>query len=207
MFAQASKPPRIGLRTHRASARPRCGGSAARPSQSYVEGRTIDIEYRWADGRPDRRAAARSGSVRARVAVIVTGGEQAILAARQATSTIPIYGSGDDAADGIGGELAPAGGNITGMTILSPDLSRKRLQLLKEVLPRMRASRFCLIPNIRERRQNCRGHACRRPGARLAARGCRSWQRGGITAQFSAHASRLTRCSRLAIRSLRHTAG
>jgi putative ABC transport system substrate-binding protein len=113
----------------------------------YVEGRNIHIEYRWAEGRPERVPQLAVDLVRLEVAVIVTGGEQAILEAKQATRTIPIVmGASNDAVQaGLVASLARPGGNVTGMTILSPDLSRKRLQLLTEVLPQ--ALRIAVLSN------------------------------------------------------------
>ncbi len=113
----------------------------------YVEGQNIFLEYRWADGRPDRLPALAAELVRLNVDVIVTGGEQAILAAKRATSTIPIVmgASNDPVGAGLVTSLARPGGNVTGMTILSPELSRKRLELLKEVVPR--ASRVAVLYN------------------------------------------------------------
>lgn len=85
--------------------------------------------------------------VRLKGDVIVTGGEQAILAVRQATQTIPVVmgASNDPVGAGLVGSLARPGGKVTGMTILSPELSRKRLELLKEVLPR--AARVAVLQN------------------------------------------------------------
>jgi putative ABC transport system substrate-binding protein len=113
----------------------------------YVEGQSVLLEYRWAEGRPDRLPALAAELARLDVDVIVTGGEQAILAAKRATSTIPIVmgASNDPVAAGLVASLARPGGNVTGMTIVSPELSRKRLELLKEVLPR--ASRVAVLHN------------------------------------------------------------
>jgi putative ABC transport system substrate-binding protein len=113
----------------------------------YVEGRNIQFEYRWAGGQPGRLPGLAVELARLNVDVIVTGGEQAILAAKQATSTIPIVmgASNDPVGAGLVVSLARPGGNVTGMTILSPELSRKRLELLKEVVPR--ASRVAVLYN------------------------------------------------------------
>jgi putative ABC transport system substrate-binding protein len=113
----------------------------------YVEGQNIHFEYRWAGGKPDRLPGLAAELVRLNVDIIVTGGEQAILAAKRATSTIPIVmgASNDPVGAGLIASLARPGGNVTGMTILSPELSRKRLELLKEVLPR--ASRVAVLYN------------------------------------------------------------
>ena len=106
----------------------------------YVEGQTIDLVTRWADGRLDRVPNLAAELVRLNVDIIVTGGEQAILAVKHATSRIPIVmgASNDPVGSGLVASLARPGGNVTGMTALAPELSRKRLELLKEVLPRAR---------------------------------------------------------------------
>ena len=150
LHAQPGNPPRIGLLRTTSQDKRDPGASGLRlglRELGYVEGQTIQIEYRWAEGRPDQVSRLAADLVRARVALIVTGGEQAIFAARQATTTIPIVmGASNDAVQtGLVTSLARPGGNITGMTILSPDLSRKRLQLLKEVLPR--ATRVAVLSN------------------------------------------------------------
>jgi ABC-type uncharacterized transport system substrate-binding protein len=113
----------------------------------YVEGQNLHLEYRWADGRPGRVSALAAELVRLRVDVIVTGGEQAILAVKQATGTIPVVmgASNDPVGAGLVASLGRPGGNITGMTILSPELSRKRLELLTELLPRV--SRVAVLYN------------------------------------------------------------
>jgi putative ABC transport system substrate-binding protein len=103
----------------------------------YIEGRNITIEYRSAEGKPDRLAAAAAELVRIPVDVIVTQGSPPTTAAKQATTTIPIVmiGIGDPVRAGFAASLARPGGNITGNTILGPDIAAKRLQLIKEVLP------------------------------------------------------------------------
>jgi putative ABC transport system substrate-binding protein len=104
----------------------------------FVEGSHYVIDYRSADGRPERVADLATELVRQNVDVIVTRGSQAALAAKQATRTIPIVmaTSGDPAAEGIVRNLTRPGGNITGFHILAPpDLGGKRLRLLKEVVP------------------------------------------------------------------------
>jgi len=106
----------------------------------YVEEKNIVIEYRWAEGKFDRLPDLAAELVRLKVDVIVTaGGTPAIQATKQATTTIPIIfpTAGDPVASGLVASLARPGGNITGVTILSPELSGKRLELLKEALPRI----------------------------------------------------------------------
>jgi putative ABC transport system substrate-binding protein len=104
----------------------------------YVEGRTIQIEYRWAEGKPERLPALATDLVRADVDLIVASGDAAIRAARQSSRTLPIVmaTSGDAVGAGFVESLARPGGNITGMTAITPELSAKRLQLLRDLLPR-----------------------------------------------------------------------
>jgi putative ABC transport system substrate-binding protein len=105
----------------------------------YVEGRNIVIEYRSAEGRNDRLPELAAELVRLKVDVLVTTGPAAVGAGKQATSTIPIVmGAVGDAVDfGFVASLARPGGNITGMSWLGPELNAKRLELLKEVFPKV----------------------------------------------------------------------
>ncbi len=103
----------------------------------YVEGRNISIEYRAAEGRSERLRDLVAELIRLKVDVIVSSSTPAVLAAKQATSTIPIVMAGlaDPVASGFVAGLARPGGNITGLTIIAPELSGKRLELLKEIVP------------------------------------------------------------------------
>jgi putative ABC transport system substrate-binding protein len=103
----------------------------------YQEGRDFVIEYRWADGNYDRLPALLADLIRLKVDVIVTHGTPGVLAAKQATTTIPIVMAvvGDALGSGIVSSLARPGGNVTGMTFFNPELAAKRLELLKETLP------------------------------------------------------------------------
>jgi ABC-type uncharacterized transport system substrate-binding protein len=114
----------------------------------YVEGKNINIEYRYAEVRSERLAELAKELVRLNVDVIVTPGTPAIRAAKQATTTIPIIfpTTGDPVASGLVASLARPGGNITGLTILSPELSGKRLELLKEAFPRLSRVAVLLDP-------------------------------------------------------------
>ncbi len=105
----------------------------------YVEGRSIVFEARWAEGRVDRLPGLAAELVRLQVNVIVTGGGEAARAAKQATTTIPIVmGSGADPVQlGLVASLGQPGGNVTGVTSLSSELIAKRLQLLRELLPKV----------------------------------------------------------------------
>jgi ABC-type uncharacterized transport system substrate-binding protein len=122
----------------------------------YVEGKNITIEYRFAEGKPGRLAELAAELVRLKVDVIVAaGGTPAILAAKTATSTIPIVfpNVGDPVGLGFVGSLARPGGNITGLTLRTAEFSGKRLELLKEVVPRARRvavhrSRHCSFSAI-----------------------------------------------------------
>jgi putative ABC transport system substrate-binding protein len=106
----------------------------------WTEGRTITIEYRWAAGSNERLAEIAAEFVRLKVDVMVLEGTAATLAARQATSTIPIVFpvSGDPVATGLVASLARPGGNVTGLSIQAPDLGAKRLELLRESVPSLR---------------------------------------------------------------------
>jgi putative ABC transport system substrate-binding protein len=106
--------------------------------RGYFEGQNLLIEYRDAEGRPERLPALATELVQLRVDVIVTFGTQAAFAAKQATTVIPIVmgTSGEAVGAGLIQSLARPGGNITGITGSSPELSGKRLQLLKEAFPK-----------------------------------------------------------------------
>jgi putative ABC transport system substrate-binding protein len=104
----------------------------------YVEGKNIVIEYRYAEGKLDRLPMLMPELVRLNVDVIVSGGASTTRLAREATATIPIVMSQDPDPVGSGfvASLARPGGNITGLSSLTADLSGKRLELLKEILPK-----------------------------------------------------------------------
>ena len=106
----------------------------------YVEGRNIVVEFRHAEGKLDRLSALADELVRLKVDVIVTGGGGgATRAAKEATKTIPIVMAGDVDPVGQGSvtSLARPGGNITGLSTLTPEISGKRLELLKEIVPKL----------------------------------------------------------------------
>ena len=105
----------------------------------YAEGRDIIIEYRWAEGKEERLTDLAAELVRLKVDVIVVSATRGPLAAKQATTTIPIVmaASGDPVAAGLVASLARPGGNVTGLSVISPELSGKRLELLKGVVPKL----------------------------------------------------------------------
>jgi putative ABC transport system substrate-binding protein len=116
---------------------------------NYVEGQNIAIEYRFAEGKPEQLPELAAELVRMRVDVIVADGTQAALAAKQATIMIPIVmrGVADPVQSRLVDSLARPGGNITGATTLAADLSGKRLELLKEIVPNL--SRVAVLWNGR----------------------------------------------------------
>jgi putative tryptophan/tyrosine transport system substrate-binding protein len=104
----------------------------------YREGQTVALECRFADGKFDRLPALAAEVVNLKPDVIVTAGDASIRAARQATRTIPIVvaNSGDLVGPGHVASLARPGGNVTGLVDISPELGAKRMQLLKEAIPK-----------------------------------------------------------------------
>jgi putative ABC transport system substrate-binding protein len=124
-------------------------GSAAAQSQwtaaflqrmrelGWVEGRNLTIEYRWGEGRTERLSELAKELVRLKVDVIVSHNTPGPLAAKQATSTIPIVfaTAGDPVGTGIVASLARPGGNVTGLSSQTPDVAGKRLELLREIVP------------------------------------------------------------------------
>lgn len=113
----------------------------------YIEGQHIAIEYRWAEGRDERLPELAAELVRLDPAVIVTTGTPGTLAAMQATKTIPLVmaSSADPVRSRIVASLARPGGNVTGFTILGPELEGKRMELLKQAVPRL--SRVAVLWN------------------------------------------------------------
>jgi putative tryptophan/tyrosine transport system substrate-binding protein len=103
----------------------------------WIEGRTVAVEYRWAEGRSERFAEIAAEFVRRNVDVIVTASTGGVLAAKQATSVIPIVfaAAGDPVGIGLVASLARPGGNVTGLSLQQIETVGKRLELLREVVP------------------------------------------------------------------------
>jgi putative tryptophan/tyrosine transport system substrate-binding protein len=114
----------------------------------WIEGRTIAIEVRWAEGRNERFVEIAAEFVRLKVDVIVTAGTAAVVAVKQATSAIPIVFAavGDPVGTGLVASLARPGGNVTGLSLQATDIAGKRLELLREVVPRLR--RLAILANV-----------------------------------------------------------
>ncbi len=114
----------------------------------WIEGSSIAIEYRWAQGRDDRYAELATELARAKVDVIVTAGTTAVMAAKKATSTIPIVfaAAGDPVRTGLVASLARPGGNVTGLSNLQTDLGGRRLALLRDVVPGLK--RLAIMGNV-----------------------------------------------------------
>jgi putative ABC transport system substrate-binding protein len=114
----------------------------------YVEGQNVAIEYRWAEGHYDRLPALAADLVDRKVDVIATVGTPSALAAKSATSTIPIViSAGDPVESGLVASLARPGANLTGVSILSVELMPKRLELLSELVPQAGVIALLVNPN------------------------------------------------------------
>src|SRR5262245_51422307 len=114
----------------------------------WVDGRNVAIEYRWAEGRVERYDEIAAEFVRLKVDVILTHNTPPVLAAKQATSIIPIVfaSAGDPVGTGVVASLARPGGNVTGLSSQSADISAKRLELLRDVVPDLR--RLGIMGNV-----------------------------------------------------------
>jgi putative ABC transport system substrate-binding protein len=114
----------------------------------WIEGRTVVIEYRWAEGRSERFAEIAAEFVGLKVNVIVTAATETVIAVKQATSVIPIVFAlmGDPVGAGLVASLARPGGNVTGLSNQSADIASKRLELLREAVPNLR--RLAIMANI-----------------------------------------------------------
>jgi putative tryptophan/tyrosine transport system substrate-binding protein len=139
---QPKKVPRIGYLTAASlsAISARTGGfRQGLRDLGYLEGKNIVIEYRSPEGKFDQMPALAAELVRLKVDVIVTGGGAATRPAKEATSTIPIVMTQDNdpVVSGFVASLARPGGNITGLSRLAPEISGKRLELLKEIVPKL----------------------------------------------------------------------
>jgi putative ABC transport system substrate-binding protein len=138
----------------------------------WIDGDTIAIKYRWAEGRTDRFAEIAAELVQLKVDVIVTAETLATIAAKQATTTIPIvFGAVTDAVgSNIVASLSRPGGNVTGLTMQQNDTASKRIELLHEIIPSLR--RLAILVNVGN------------PGAKLeieeAQRAARTLGLGGV---------------------------
>jgi putative tryptophan/tyrosine transport system substrate-binding protein len=139
---QAGKVPRIGVMAAGAASSPDLADALRRGLGEFgwVEGQNIRIEWRYAEGRPERYPALIAELIRLKVDLIVVGGgTPGARAAKRATSTIPIVlpAVGDPVASGLVSSLARPGGNVTGLSMLNTEISAKRVELLREVLPKV----------------------------------------------------------------------
>jgi putative ABC transport system substrate-binding protein len=115
----------------------------------YAEGKNLVIEFRWADGNYDRLPDLAAELVRLKIDALVTSGAPGTLAAKRATTTIPIVMAvtGDAVNAGLVASLAQPGGNVTGSTVFGPEHNVKRLEQLKEVMPRLARAAFLFNPD------------------------------------------------------------
>ena len=151
LLAQQKAMPVLGY-LHYASPGPNAPNVAAfhqgLSETGYVEGQNLAIEYRWAEGRYDRLPALATDLVGRKVDVIVAAGPPAARAAKSATSTIPIvFASADPVGEGLVAGLARPGGNLTGISALSTELTPKRLELLSELASQARMIALLVNPN------------------------------------------------------------
>src|SRR5262249_14290920 len=151
---QTGKPPTIGflgLSTRSANAEWSAAFVQRLRDLGHIEGRTIKIEYRWAEGREERFAEIAAEFVRLKVDIIVTAGNPAVVSAEQGGKYHPTLfsGAGDPVGAGLVASLARPGGNVTGLSTLTPDLAAKRLEILREVVPDLR--RLAILTNLGNR--------------------------------------------------------
>ena len=150
--AQQKAMPMIGVLIPGSSGPPEVFTGAFRQGlreAGYVEGQNVAIEYRWAEGHYDRLPALAADLVSRKVDVIVANSPAAALAAKSATSAIPIVfrGGADPVGDGLVANLARPGGNLTGVSMLNDGLTAKRLVLLSELVPRVGVIALLFNPN------------------------------------------------------------
>ena len=146
----------------------------------YVEGRNLLIEYRDAKGKPEQFPALAAELVALKVDVIVAvGGTLAALAAKQATTTLPIVftASGDPVQEGLVASLARPGGNVTGLSIVTWELVGKSLELLKQAVPGLSTVAFLLKPEPCRRAPGRTESKQQRSRRGRSGHGCISWRR------------------------------
>jgi putative tryptophan/tyrosine transport system substrate-binding protein len=148
---QSGKPPTIGFlgqSTRSATSEWTTAFVQRLRELGWIDGRNVAIEYRWGEGRDERFAQIAAEFVRLKVDVFVTAGTPQVLAAKQATSVIPIVFAvaGDPVGTGLVASLARPGGNVTGLATLAADLAGKRLELLREVVPGL--GRLAILGNV-----------------------------------------------------------
>ena len=162
----------------------------------YVEGQNLAYEYRYGEGTPDRLAEVAAELVRRPVDVIATFGTPPTYAAKEATRTIPIVmvGVGDPVRAGLVASFARPGGNITGNTVLSPDLGPKRMQILREAIANVSRVAFLINPDNASNVATLRDED-RCPRYRHRADPGRSARRWRVRACIRGHAARAPRCS------------
>ena len=113
----------------------------------WIDGRTVAVEYRWAEGRDERFAELAAEFVQRKVEVIVTSSTVGVVATKQATSVIPIvFVTGDPVGTGLVASLARPGGNATGLSLQQTETNGKRLELLREVIPGL--TRLAILANV-----------------------------------------------------------
>jgi putative ABC transport system substrate-binding protein len=149
-WAQATKSPRIGVLLSGSASTAGHYVDAFRQGLrdlKHVEGQTITVDYHWAEGRSDRFAELAVELVRSKVDLMLVWGSTAVSAAKQATSTIPIVfvAVGDPVGSGFVASLARPGGNVTGLSTLGTEIAGKRVEILKEVVPKV--SRVAVLRN------------------------------------------------------------
>jgi len=142
---QPARIARIGLLSLSAGPNPSMDVMPGLRELGWVEGKNLSVEYRWAAGEQDRLPGLAADLVRRNVDLIVTSSTPAALAAKQATARIPIVITfvADPVGSGLVASLARPGGNITGITTLTPELVAKRLELIKQIAPQ--ASRIAVL--------------------------------------------------------------
>ena len=145
-IAEAQQPKKVSRIGYLSSADPASESVRSEPLRlalrelGYIDGQNLSTEYRYSEGKNDRLPELAAELVRLKVDIIVTGGVPLIRAAKSATKTIPIVmlGQGSDPVEaGLVDSLAHPGGNITGLTNLGRELGSKRLELLKEAVPKV----------------------------------------------------------------------